>query len=184
MAAPGPTRRNVDLARYPAEWPRLPAPLEGPDAEQGLQAALHEAVPDPVIGAYAAEALRLRGVPSADPSRSARAVLLLDRLQLLIYAEPLLDLHEDDDAGAGQQREPPGTALCAAFDAAAADWPGGPGGLLRELAAVSSPTDADTFDLIGNAHPDSVVAASARAARRCIGRGPHPVRLGHGASPQ
>jgi len=174
----------LDPARYPAERPRLPAPLECPDAEQGLQAALREAVPDPVIGAYAAEALRLRGVPSAAPSRSARAVLLLDRLRLLSYAESLLDLHEDDDADAGQQREPPGTALCAAFDAVAADWPGGPGSLLRELAAVSSPADADTFDLIGHAHPEPVVAAAARTARHRIGRGPHPVRLGHGASPQ
>jgi hypothetical protein len=176
----------LDPTRYPTERPRLPVPLAGPDAEQQLLAALREAVPDPVIGAYAAEALRLRGVPSAEPGRPARAVLLLDRLQLLCYAEsrPVHEDGEGDDASAGRRRERPGTALCAAFDAAAADWPGGPGDLLRELAAVSEPADADTFDLIGHAHPDIVVAAAARAARHRIGRGPHPATPGRSTSPQ
>ena len=174
----------LDPACYLAERPRLPAPLEHPDAEQRLLAALCEAVPDPVIGAYAAQALHLRGVPSADPRRSARAVLLLDRLEHLGYAESRLDLQRDKDASAGQQREPRGTALCAAFDAAAADWPGGPGDLLRELAAVSQPADGDIFDLIGRAHPAPTVAAAARSARHRIGREPHPATPGPGTSPQ
>src|SRR5262249_41237346 len=64
---------------HPAKQPRLPLPLERPEAEQSLVAALHEAVPDPVVGAYAADALRLRAVPPTDPPpvappRSAQAV--------------------------------------------------------------------------------------------------------------
>jgi hypothetical protein len=142
-------------ATHPAKDPRLPVPLERPEAEQSLVAALHQAVPDPVVGAYAAEALRLRAVPPADPPpadppRSAQAVQLLDRLRPLRYAVNRLDHHVNEDAGPGLQRQPPGTALCAAFDAAAADWPGGPGGLLRELAAVSEPTDAAIFTLIAD----------------------------------
>jgi hypothetical protein len=164
-------------APHPAKDLRLPVPLERPEAEQSLVAALHEAVPDPVTGAYAAEALRSRGVPPADPPRSAQAVQLLDRFGPLRYAEIRLDRLEDKDAG-------PGTALCAAFDAAAADWPGGPGGLLRELAAVSEPTDADIFTLIGDTHPALMVAAAARAARDYIGCGPPQAAPDRGTAPQ
>jgi hypothetical protein len=168
----------LDPEHHPAEQPgRPPAPLERPEAEQCLVAALHEAVPDPVIGAYAAEALRLRGVLPAEPPRSARAVLLLDRFRPLTLAEYRPGRHGAEDTGT-QQRRPHGTALCAAFDAAAANWPAGPGDLLRELAAVSQPTDADIFDLIGQAHPAPLVAAAAQAARGRIGRGPRPTAPG------
>jgi hypothetical protein len=176
-------RSPLDPAQQPAEPARLPAPLERPEAEQSLVAALHEAVPDPVVGAYAAEALRLRGVPTAEPPRSARAVLLLDHFEPLRFAEHRLGRHAAEDAGPGQQRQPRGTALCAAFDAAAADWPGGPGDLLRQLAAVSQPTDADIFDLLGQAHPAPLVAAAARAARGRIGRGPRPAAPGSAPQP-
>src|SRR5205823_5558097 len=80
-------RSLPDLPHHPARRSRPPAPPEPLDVTQSLVAALHEAVPDPVIGAYAAEALRLRGVAPADTRRSAQAVLLLDRLEPLRYAE-------------------------------------------------------------------------------------------------
>jgi hypothetical protein len=170
-------RSPLDPADHQAEPPRLPAPLERPEAERSLVAALHEAVPDPVIGAYAAQALRLREIVPAEPSRPADAVLLLDRFVFLGFADYWPGRHEDEDdgtgtgTGTGQQRQPHGIALCAAFDAAAAGWPGGPGDLLRQLAAASQPIDAHIFDLLGQAHPAPLVAAAARAARDRIGRG-------------
>jgi hypothetical protein len=111
-------------------------------------------------------------------------VLLLDRLDHLRFAEYRLGRHAAEGGGTGQLSQPPGTALCAAFDAAVAEWPAGPGDLLRELAAVSQPTDADIFDLISQAHPAPLVAVAARAARNLIGRGPRQPTPDRGTAPQ
>ncbi|MEU3400218.1 hypothetical protein [Streptomyces filamentosus] len=79
--------------------------------------ALRAALRDPVIGAYALHALHVRG-EEADPVQvppSARALHLLDRLP---------------------GKKGPLESRRAAFDAAAADWPGGSAALLRELTAA------------------------------------------------
>ncbi|MFD4151143.1 hypothetical protein ACFWR4_00170 [Streptomyces hydrogenans] len=85
--------------------------------------ALRGALRDPVIGAYALHALRVRG-EEADAIQvpvSARALLVLDRLP--------------GKRGPLEDRR-------AAFDAAAADWPGGSAALVAEL-AEADPHGAD-----------------------------------------
>ncbi|MFF9498167.1 hypothetical protein [Streptomyces sp. NPDC014656] len=79
--------------------------------------ALREALRDPVTGAYALHALRARG-EEADPVQvpvSARALLVLDRLP---------------------GKKGPLESRRAAFDAAAADWPGGSAALVRAMAGA------------------------------------------------
>ncbi|MFE0642751.1 hypothetical protein ACFW2Y_14210 [Streptomyces sp. NPDC058877] len=79
--------------------------------------ALRSALRDPVVGAYAHEALRRRGEP-ADPIQvraSARALHVLDALPA---------------------KKGPLESRRAAFDAAAADWPGGSAALVRAMAAA------------------------------------------------
>ncbi|MFE0700337.1 hypothetical protein [Streptomyces sp. NPDC058872] len=79
--------------------------------------ALRGALRDPVVGARAHEALRLRGEP-ADPIQvraSARALHVLDALPA---------------------KKGPLESRRAAFDAAAADWPGGSAALVRAMAAA------------------------------------------------
>ncbi|MFD5770871.1 hypothetical protein ACFWIN_34260 [Streptomyces sp. NPDC127049] len=79
--------------------------------------ALRGALRDPVIGAWALDALRARG-EEADAVQvpvSARALRVLDRLP---------------------GKRGPLESRRAAFDAAAADWPGGSAALVREMAAA------------------------------------------------
>jgi hypothetical protein len=86
----------------------VPSPLPNPEAETALRTALGTLVPDPVIGAYVAEALRLRGgQPAADPPWPAQAVWLFDRLQLLVMAYMRRDLlgYDDDHDGSGERDE-------------------------------------------------------------------------------
>ncbi|WP_131785310.1 hypothetical protein [Protofrankia symbiont of Coriaria ruscifolia] len=167
--------------------PQLPAPLEDPVAEHALRTALHEAVDDPINGALAAEALRLRGEQPADPPLSAQAVLLFERLNMLTFAEyrarqpAEYDTPDEDEvadenktADGTQEAEqdtmtlPLGSALCVAFDQAAANWPGGAGELLRQFTAVAPelPGYENFLETLGQAHSQPAVAKTARTAAR------------------
>ncbi|MFD6759431.1 hypothetical protein [Streptomyces roseolus] len=85
------------------------------DTATAPPAALRDALRDPVVGAHALDALRARG-EEADPVQvpaSARALRLLDRLP---------------------GKKGPLESRRAAFDAAAAEWPGGSAALVRMMA--------------------------------------------------
>jgi hypothetical protein len=160
--------------------PALPTPLPDPAAETALTTALAALVPDPVIGAYAAEALRLRGRPAADPPRPAQAVLLCDRIHRVMRAELSRSFFrtDDDEPGrsgqAGESPEPGepdreprpayADAACAEFDRAAADWPGGARELIRHLATAASAGSGDVLRTLGGHHPDPAIARAGRAA--------------------
>jgi hypothetical protein len=169
------------------ETPPPYSPLPSPEAESALREALAEAVHDPVVGAYAAEALRLRGQPSAAaPPPPARAVLLYDRLisvdlyaasrRLLGWDEEDLDWGEGEEGPAdtadtaefgdpgGGAKPDGGALLCAEFDRAAADWPGGARALIRQLAATTDAGPVGILKTIADSHPDPVVARAARTA--------------------
>jgi hypothetical protein len=157
-----------------ADRPELPCPLEEPEAEKALQAALHQAVDDPITGAYAAEALRLRGQVPAEPPLRSVAVLLLDRLAHLTRVDDLEDGDGGDGGDAGDARPEArhGSSLCATFDEAAADWPGGADDLLRlfgeTVAALGGPaqTGIDVIEMLSEAHPQPAVARAARTVLR------------------
>ncbi len=188
---------DTDPARDPlrAAMPQLPAPLEDPAAEQALRTALHATVEDPINGALAAEVLRLRGEQPADPPLSAQAVLLFERLSPLTFAEyrahppaecdtPDEDEIADGSKAAGGTRDaeqdtvapPVGSALCAAFDQAAAGWPGGAGELLRQLTMVAPelPGYEIFLETLGQAHPQPAVVKTARTAARRAHNQPRP----------
>lgn len=157
------------LARHRPRPAVLPVPLPDPQAETALTTALESLVPDPMIGAYAAQALRQRGQP-ADPPWPARAVLLCDRLHALLLADRsrrLFGLHEDDPAepDSPEGGQPVGAAaVCAEFDRAAVDWPGGARELVRHLATAPAPGSRDVLRTLGSHHPDATIARAGRAA--------------------
>ncbi|MER8230946.1 hypothetical protein [Streptomyces sp. NPDC094049] len=96
--------------------------------------ALRDAVSDPVIGAYAHRALRARDEPD-DPLRvrtSARALFVLDGLPA---------------------KKGPLESRRTAFDAAAADWPGGSAALLRAMAAADPHETARVLGPLGLTPP-------------------------------
>jgi hypothetical protein len=166
ITGPIPIRRD-----RPAE---LPSPLPYPEAESGLCTALGALVADPVIGAYAAETLQLRGQPAGDPPWPARAVRLFDRLESLLFADMRRHLpNEDNEDRTGSRdavRQPVEVAICSQFDQAAADWPGGVPELVRQLAAARPLNPNGVLDILGDNHPDAAVASAIRAAR--AGRDP------------
>ena len=158
-------------ARHRSRPATLPAPLPDPQAETTLIRSLETLVPDPVIGAYAAEALRRRGQPAAEPPWPARAVLLCDHLRSLILADhsrhllggPDDEPAEPDESGSGQRQPVGAAAVCTEFDRAASGWPGGARELVRHLAAAASPGSRDVLRTLAN-HPDATIGQASRAA--------------------
>ncbi|MGI5518614.1 hypothetical protein [Streptomyces sp. CA-106131] len=168
------TERGAD--GWPALLAALAATRPGPDAADrrallGLldltaapAHALHAQLADPVLGGHAERALRERGLTpdaSAVPS-AARAVLLLDELEAVRQAASLT--HRLTAAFEQHEPELP-VQVQAAFDKAAADWPGGGPALLTALA------DADPYQSAFLAqqlthHPDPANAEAARQAWR------------------
>ncbi len=118
---------------------------------------------DPVLGAYALQALRARGelVERADADGvplSARAALLLDDLDVR-HREDLRAEYLDEEAA-----RHPASGVVSAFDAAAATWPGGPKALIPALAEADAYLAHRVLDHQGVGHSDPGIAALARRA--------------------
>lgn len=197
-----------------ARWPQLLAALAAPaprthladhrglaartlpDAPVGLVAGY---VGDPVLGAWAAEALRAAGQPVEANSvpRSSRLLWQLDRLHALAvpawrasftrYAETAdADGPEPTDGPDGSKdpgQAPELQALYDAFQQTAADWPGGADALTAELAHADPFTASHSLELLTD-HPDQEIARPAALAHRECERarsGPVPEASGGGA---
>ncbi|NXY94660.1 hypothetical protein HYE82_09695 [Streptomyces sp. BR123] len=154
----------------------LAAPCPGPDPARRrsllttLDAAavpeetLHRLLADPVLGGWAEHLLTARGQAPAAPAvpLSARAVRLLDELEAVRLAASL----DHRMTAATDEPEPePFPELLAAFDKAAAAWPGGGQALLTALAAADPYTTAALAQQLSH-HPDRATAEQARRAWR------------------
>lgn len=144
------------------EGPRRRALLGVLDVTAVPGEALHALLADPVLGGWAEHTLHARGhapVTSAVPL-SARAVYLVDELEVIRLAASLGHRMTADP----DQEEPELFAdLHAAFDKAAADWPGGGPALLTALAGADPYTSASLAQQLSH-HPDRATADQARRA--------------------
>ncbi|MET8944199.1 hypothetical protein ABZX30_11570 [Streptomyces sp. NPDC004542] len=142
-----------------------------PDAPPGLLAGY---VGDPVLGAWAAEALRAAGeaVDEEAVPLPSRLLWRLDRLHAL--AAPawrasfaLGEVPEDDETppeGAdGGLRTPELGALHEGFEQMATGWPGGASALVSELARADPATASHALQLLSD-HPDEEIARPAALA--------------------
>ncbi|MFE3325735.1 hypothetical protein [Streptomyces sp. NPDC059176] len=123
---------------------------------------LRAALNDPKTGGCARRVLLARGehVPEDHVPLTARAALVLDELATRASE----DLRVSPDTAAAQHGPAP-ASLPAAFDAAAAGWPGGAAALLPALAAADPSLARRVLDALRDRHPDSRVAdLAARAA--------------------
>ncbi|WP_432158338.1 MULTISPECIES: hypothetical protein [unclassified Streptomyces] len=172
-------------------WSELLAALAdtpaGPDAARrrallGLLDAAAAPVPawetlldDPALGEHAAHTLRALG-HRADSTRvpeAARATYLADRFEEIRLAAALthrmavrLDAADDGD-GEGAQSPERNAALCAAFDEAAAGWPGGGQALVAALAVADPYATPPVLEELSG-HHDATVAEEARRALRAL----------------
>ncbi|MBW5484057.1 hypothetical protein [Streptomyces bambusae] len=125
---------------------------------------LHRLLADPVLGAWAEQLLSARGQAPATPAvpLSARAVRLVDELEAVRLAASL-----DHRMTANENEPEPGLfdGLRAAFDKAAADWPGGGPALLMALTAADPHITAFLAQPLSH-HPDRATAEQARRAWR------------------
>ncbi|MFI8102090.1 hypothetical protein [Streptomyces sp. NPDC086023] len=125
---------------------------------------LHGLLADSVLGGWAEHLLSARGQEPATSAvpLSARAVLLVDELEAVRLAASLDHrLTADED-----QPEPDlFDGLRAAFDKAAADWPGGGPALLTALTAADPHTTASLAQQLSH-HPDRATAEQAGRAWR------------------
>ncbi|MFI9585352.1 hypothetical protein ACIHCQ_26650 [Streptomyces sp. NPDC052236] len=120
---------------------------------------------DPVLGAYALEALCARGEQDEQHEQAdadlvplpARATLLLDDLDVC---------HREDRRAEFLDEEAPypESGVVTAFDAAAATWPGGAGALIAALAEADAYRAHRVLDHLSARHGDPGVAALARRA--------------------
>ncbi|MFJ7267705.1 hypothetical protein ACIQV3_13805 [Streptomyces sp. NPDC099050] len=162
-------------ADRPEEEPaRRRALLATLDATAVPDDALHELLPDPVLGGWAEHTLHVRGqVPdtSAVPL-SARAVHLVDELEAVRRTASLAHRL----TAAPEQEEPAlFAALHAAFDKAASTWPGGAPALLAALIGADPYTAAFLAQQLAH-HPDRTTADQARRAVRTSGTTRSPGR--------
>ncbi|MFD9521094.1 hypothetical protein [Streptomyces sp. NPDC059979] len=119
---------------------------------------------DPVLGGWAERVLHARGHAPAISTvpLSARAVYLVDELEAVRLAASLDHRMTADP----DQEEPELYAdLHAAFDKAAADWPGGGPALLTALAGADPYTSAFLAQQLAH-HPDRATAERARRTWR------------------
>jgi hypothetical protein len=142
-----------------------------PDAPPGLLAGY---VGDPVLGAWAAEALRAAGetVEEETVPLSSRLLWRLDRLHALALPAwrasfALGEVPEDEEAlseGAdGGLPTPELDALHEGFEQMAAGWPGGASALVSDLAGADPATASQALQLLSD-HPDEEIARPAALA--------------------
>ncbi|MFJ6481516.1 hypothetical protein ACIQK6_15530 [Streptomyces sp. NPDC091682] len=136
------------------------------DATAVPDKALYALLADPALGGWAEHTLHARGQapdPSAVPL-SARAVYLLDALEAVRSAASL-----DHRMTASPNEEEPElfAEVHAAFDKAAAAWPGGAPALLTALTAADPYTSAFLAEQLAH-HPDRATAEQARRAWRAF----------------
>ncbi|MFG3660074.1 hypothetical protein [Streptomyces sp. NPDC047706] len=140
------------------------------DAAAAPVPALETLLDDPVLGEHVAHTLRTLG-HRADSTRvpeAARATYLADRFEEVRLTAALAHRMavgpDTADGGEGEVTEPY-HALYAAFDEAAAGWPGGGQALVTAL-AVADPYEVPPVLEQLSRHPDTAVAEEAwRAAR-------------------
>ncbi|MEY2231365.1 hypothetical protein [Streptomyces sp. BF23-19] len=162
-------------AARPAEEPaRRRALLAALDATAVPAETLHALLADPVLGGWAEHTLHARGQapdPSAVPL-SARAVYLVDVLEAVRSAASL----DHRMAAAPNEEEPELFAeVHAAFDKAAAAWPGGGPALVTALTAADPYTSAFLARQLSH-HPDRATAEQARRAFQTSGTTRSPGR--------
>ncbi|MGW7328404.1 hypothetical protein ACWGIU_07285 [Streptomyces sp. NPDC054840] len=154
-------------AARPAEEPaRRRALLATLDATAVPDEALYALLTDPVLGGWAEHTLHARGQapdPSAVPL-SARAVYLVDALEAV-----RIDASLDHRMTAAPNEEEPElfAEVHAAFDKAAAAWPGGGPALVTALTAADPYTSAFLAQQLSH-HPDRATAEQARRAWRAF----------------
>ncbi|MGW6783575.1 hypothetical protein [Streptomyces sp. NPDC054987] len=149
-----------------AEPARRRALLAALDATAVPDEALYALLADPVLGGWAEHTLHASGQapdPSAVPL-SARAVYLLDALEAVRSAASL-----DHRMTAARNEEEPElfAEVHAAFDKAAAAWPGGGPALVTALTAADPYTSAFLAQQLSH-HPDRATADQARRAWRAF----------------
>lgn len=133
--------------------------------------ALRAAIEDPVVGDRARTVLLERGekVPQDAVPLSARATVLVEELDQLWINDMLAHVHEQYAAGGATISGPtdfPPTTLVPAFEAAAADWPGGAPALLPALAEADPATVLRVLDSLHAHYPDRRVADAAARAKK------------------
>ncbi|SNQ51413.1 conserved hypothetical protein [Frankia canadensis] len=160
--------------------------LSDPQDEAPLLTALATFVDHPVIGAYTVAVLRQRGQIVADPPLSARAVVIGDHLSSLLAEARMRAIADELNAVQGlaadaPRREPSESGspkpvgvelVCAAFDQAALDWPGGPQNLVRHLVATDVLYLMEVLRVLGEHHPDQAIARPSGAAADARDRPP------------
>ncbi|WP_326588009.1 hypothetical protein [Streptomyces sp. NBC_01294] len=136
------------------------------DATAVPDEALYALLADPVLGGWAEHTLHARGQgpdASAVPL-SARAVYLVDALEAVRSAASL----DHRMTAAANEEEPELFAeVHAAFDKAAAAWPGGAPALLTALTASDPYASAFLAEQLSH-HPDRATAEQARRAWRAF----------------
>ncbi|MFE9797421.1 hypothetical protein ACFYP6_01040 [Streptomyces goshikiensis] len=136
------------------------------DATAVPDEALYALLADPALGGWAEHTLHARGQapdPSAVPL-SARAVYLVDALEAVRSAASL----DHRMTAAPNEEEPELFAeVHAAFDKAAAVWPGGGPALVTALTAADPYTSAFLAEQLSH-HPDRTTAEQARRAWRAF----------------
>ncbi|WP_406737795.1 hypothetical protein OG365_11170 [Streptomyces sp. NBC_00853] len=156
----------ISAACPEAEPARRRALLAALDATAVPDEALHALLADPVLGGWAEHTLHARGQapdPTAVPL-SARAVYLVDALEAVRSAASL-----DHRMTASPNEEEPElfAEVHAAFDKAAAAWPGGAPALLTALTEADPYTSAFLAEQLSH-HPDRATAEQARRAWRAF----------------
>ncbi|MFB9584437.1 hypothetical protein [Streptomyces goshikiensis] len=154
-------------AACPEDEPaRRRALLAALDATAVPDEALYALLADPALGGWAEHTLHARGQapdPSAVPL-SARAVYLVDALEAVRSAASL----DHRMTAAPNEEEPELFAeVHAAFDKAAAVWPGGGPALVTALTAADPYTSAFLAEQLSH-HPDRTTAEQARRAWRAF----------------
>ncbi|EFH30775.1 conserved hypothetical protein [Streptomyces pristinaespiralis ATCC 25486] len=136
---------------------------------------MRAALGDPVTGAAARRLLLSRGedVPEDAVPLGARATVLVEELDQRWIDDMLVHVKSRDvsgDTGIPGPADIPPTTLLPAFDAAAADWPGGAIALVEALAAADPATCLRVLDSLHTHHPDRAVAAAAGRTRKSAER--------------
>ncbi|MEU9105321.1 hypothetical protein AB0D54_13265 [Streptomyces xanthophaeus] len=156
----------ISAACPEGEPARRRALLAALDAAVVPEEALHALLADPVLGGWAEHTLHARD-QAPDPSTvplSARAVYLADALEAVRSAASL----DHRMTAAPDEEEPELFAeVHAAFDKAAAAWPGGGPALLTALTAADPYTSAFLAEQLSH-HPDRAIAEQARRAWRAF----------------
>lgn len=152
----------ISAARPGAEPSRRRALLATLAATTVPDEALYALLADPVLGGWAEHTLHTRGQapdPSAVPL-SARAVYLVDTLEAVRSAA---SLDHRMTAAANEEQPELFAEVQAAFDKAAAAWPGGGPALVTALTAADPYTAAFLAQQLSH-HPDRATADQARRA--------------------